>query len=85
MSIKYKKIVEYFNSMSIPIDEQVLSEYSADEKDKLEKLAERMFFIWDKVNTDTSIPAKKLSFLKKEFDALQWVFYQFNIISDNTH
>lgn len=82
MNAKHKRTLEYFRQMSIPIDEVALAEYSAYEKDKLESLAERMHYLYGKINSN-EVPNTKISFLKKEFSSLEWVFYQFNIIQQN--
>ena len=79
MNAKHKRTIEYFRQMSIPIDEAVLSEYSAYEKGWLESLAERMHYLYGKINSN-EVPNTKISFLKKEFSSLEWVFYEFNII-----
>lgn len=83
MNAKHLRILDHFQKMGIPINEAVISEYSAFEKDKLESLAERMLFLYTKITTE-NLPVQKASFFKKEFSAIEWVFSEFNIIAEGT-
>ena len=81
-NVRHKKIVSHFKNMGIAVDDAAIAEYSSTEKEKLERLAERMSYLYDKIKNDPTTPLNKLQFIKEEFRALEWVFYQFNIIAD---
>lgn len=75
------KIIKNLDTMGIAIDDAALKEYSNTEKEKLERLAERMSYLYDKVKNNTGSSAN-ISFCKEEFRALEWVFYELGIIAD---
>lgn len=74
------RIIKHFQLMKIEINLQALTEYSNSEKEKLERLAERMLYLYNKIKYEF----EPTLYLKKEFQALEWVFYEFNIIADGT-
>lgn len=81
-NVRHKKIVGHFKDMGIDVDDAAIAEYSSTEKEKLERLADRMSYLYDKLKNDSSTPSNKISFLKDEFRALEWVFYELGIIAD---
>ena len=84
MSSKENKICKYFELMGIAFSDEIFREnvFASSEKDKLERLAERMLYLFNKIKSDSRLQPSKKQFWKDEFRALEWVFYEFNIIAE---
>lgn len=86
MNSRDKKIANHFHDMNLPVDLDMLKEYSNTEKEKLERLARRMEFLYNIVTNDKDKIGKENSYqyAKDEFRALEWAFYEFGIIASGT-
>lgn len=84
MTSRDKNLIKHFDTMKISVDLESLTEFSNTEKEKLERLARRMEFLYNILLNDKDKVGKESSyqFAKEEFRSLEWVFYEFGIIAE---
>jgi hypothetical protein len=80
MSKKEEKITMYFREMGIPLNRGVFLDFSCAEKERLERLCERMKYLYNQLITRRDVPQNKFLFMKDEFRALEWVMWEFGLI-----
>ena len=85
MNSRQRKITSFLDKMGLKIIPESLNEFSATEQGYLQQLADRMNYLDSKIKNDKQMSEAKASLSKHELQALQWVFYQFNIIADQAH
>lgn len=80
------KIIQLFKSMSIPIDENSLKEFSYREKEKyLERLLERMNYLYRRLQDQCQPNEAKFYLEKDEFRALEWILWEMDLIKSDAH
>ena len=84
MSKKEDKISMYFREMNMTLNRAVFSDFSCAEKERLERLCERMQYLHNQLVSRRDIPQNKFLFMKDEFRALEWVMWEFGLIEGNS-
>lgn len=82
MNAKQQKLMQHLHNMNYNVNVESIENFSSNEKFNLERIAERMSYLYTKLVNDRLIPENKRSLMKDEFKALQWVLYEFEIIND---
>lgn len=85
MSRETKRITQYFEKMQLPLNEMALNGFSNSEKKHIERLCERMLYLYNQLSNKTYPTEIKRLLLKDEFRALEWAMWEFGIVDSETY
>jgi hypothetical protein len=80
MNREEKRIAQYFQDMNLPLNEGAFLDFNNVEKRRLERLSERMHWLFDRLVNRQSPSASKFRLEKDEFRALEWIMWEMGLI-----
>jgi hypothetical protein len=80
MNRQEKRITQYFQTMGMSLNQQALAEFSNREQGHLERLCERMAYLYDQMVGKKYASETKRSLFKDEFRALEWIMWEMGIV-----
>lgn len=76
-----RRIAEYFEDMGLSLNPESFKDFNNIEKRRLERLSERMHWLYDRLVERKSPTQSKYRLEKDEFRALEWIMWEMGLIA----
>jgi hypothetical protein len=84
MNSKEKLLIQYFQTIKLPLNQNAFVEFNNQQKHHLERLGERMVYLYDQIVGQKYVSDAKRSLFKDEFRALEWIMWEMGLVSGET-
>jgi len=81
MNREERRIAQYFEDMELPLNQEAFQDFNNVEKRRLERLSERMHWLFNRLVTRQSPSPSKYRLEKDEFRALEWIMWEMGLIA----
>jgi hypothetical protein len=81
MNREERRIAQYFQDMGLPLNQDALPDFNNIEKRRLERISERMHWLYNRLVDRQSPSPSKYRLEKDEFRALEWIMWEMGLIA----